>query len=96
MLVIRELLAGTTRFYDLRRGNPKMSPALPSKRRRSAERAHVVRNTVVNGHSTYSLTPSGQDLAGVVDDFRDVRGDDLLDTRRSARKVPSADTATMR
>ncbi|NMR28195.1 winged helix-turn-helix transcriptional regulator [Crystallibacter degradans] len=66
MLVIRELLAGSSRFNDLRRGNPKMSPALLSKRLRSLERAGVVRNTVVDGRSTYSLTPSGQDLAGVV------------------------------
>ena len=30
MLVIRELLAGSSRFNDLRRGVPHMSPALPS------------------------------------------------------------------
>ena len=31
-LVVRELLAGTTRFNDLRRGVPLMSPSLLSKR----------------------------------------------------------------
>jgi hypothetical protein len=52
LLIIRELLAGSTRFNDLRRGVPLMSPALLSQRlqqlerdgiieRRLAERAHV-------------------------------------------------------
>ena len=45
LLVVRELLAGSTRFNELRRGNPKMSPALLSKRLRTLERAGVVRRT---------------------------------------------------
>lgn len=32
MLLVRELLDGSTHFNDLRRGVPKMSPALLSKR----------------------------------------------------------------
>ena len=32
MMILRELLLGTTRFNDLRRGLPRMSPALLSKR----------------------------------------------------------------
>lgn len=67
MLVVRELLAGSTHFNDLRRGNPKMSPALLSKRLRTLERAGVVRRTVENGRSSYALTPSGEELRGVVD-----------------------------
>ncbi|HVK92380.1 MAG TPA: helix-turn-helix domain-containing protein, partial [Mycoplana sp.] len=31
VLVLRELLCGTTRFNDLRRGVPRMSPTLLSK-----------------------------------------------------------------
>jgi DNA-binding HxlR family transcriptional regulator len=42
LLVVRELLAGSTRFNQLRRGNPRMSPALLSKRLRSLEPAGVV------------------------------------------------------
>ena len=38
MLVIRELLEGSTQFNDLRRGVPKMSPALLSKRLKTLER----------------------------------------------------------
>ena len=38
-LVVRELLCGSTRFNDLRRGVPKMSPALLSKRLKELQRA---------------------------------------------------------
>ncbi len=41
-LVVRELLCGSTRFNDLRRGVPLMSPALLSKRLKTLERAGVV------------------------------------------------------
>ncbi|TJZ79301.1 helix-turn-helix transcriptional regulator [Rhodococcus oryzae] len=67
MLVVRELLAGSTHFNDLRRGNPKMSPALLSKRLRTLERAGVVRRTVEDGRSSYTLTACGEELGGVVE-----------------------------
>lgn len=67
LLVIRELLAGTTRFNDLRRGNPKMSPALLSKRLRSLERAGVVHRVTVGHHTTYTLTQAGEELRPIVD-----------------------------
>ena len=41
-LVVRELLCGSTRFNDLRRGVPLMSPALLSKRLKTLERVGVV------------------------------------------------------
>jgi len=67
LLVVRELLLGSKHFNDLRRGVPKMSPALLSKRLKSLSRAGVVERSDVDGRTTYSLTPCGQDLAGVVD-----------------------------
>jgi DNA-binding HxlR family transcriptional regulator len=67
MLVVRELLAGSTHFNDLRRGVPKMSPALLSKRLKSLTRAGVVERTEIGGRSTYSLTGCGKELADVVD-----------------------------
>ncbi len=67
LLVIRELLAGTTRFNDLRRGNPKMSPALLTKRLRSLERAGVVRRATVGHHTAYTLTEAGEELRPIVD-----------------------------
>ena len=67
LLIVRELLLGSTRFNELRRGVPRMSPALLSKRLRALERAGVVRRDDEDGRSRYSLTPSGQELKPVVD-----------------------------
>jgi DNA-binding HxlR family transcriptional regulator len=41
-LVLRELLSGSTRFNDLRRGVPRMSPTLLSKRLKELEEAGVI------------------------------------------------------
>ena len=67
MLVVRELLLGSRHFNDLRRGVPKMSPALLSKRLKSLTRAGVVERTEVEGRTAYSLTDCGKELAEVVD-----------------------------
>jgi DNA-binding HxlR family transcriptional regulator len=67
MLVVRELLLGSSHFNELRRGVPKMSPALLSKRLKSLTRAGVVERAENDGRTTYSLTPCGKELAGVVD-----------------------------
>ncbi len=68
LLVVRELLSGTTRFNELRRGVPKMSPALLSKRLRTLERAGVLRRTTDDGgRSAYQLTESGRELSTIVD-----------------------------
>ena len=67
LLVVRELLAGSTHFNELRRGNPKMSPALLSKRLRSLERAGVVRRDVEDGRTSYHLTDCGLELRPVVE-----------------------------
>ncbi|UYM06535.1 winged helix-turn-helix transcriptional regulator [Solicola gregarius] len=67
LLVVRELLAGSTHFNELRRGNPKMSPALLSKRLRTLERAGLVRRDTDAGRTSYRLTASGKELSTVVD-----------------------------
>ena len=41
MIVVRELVCGSTRFNDLKRGVPRMSPALLSKRLKDLELAGV-------------------------------------------------------
>ena len=66
MLVVRELVLGSRRFNELRRGNPRMSPALLSKRLRSLEVAGVVRREMVGGHASYTLTEAGRELEPVV------------------------------
>ena len=67
-LVLRELLCGSARFNDLRRGVPLMSPTLLSKRLKELEEAGVV-VTVPTGQSgiiEYKLTEAGEDLRPVV------------------------------
>lgn len=66
LLVVRELLLGSTHFNDLRRGVPKMSPTLLSKRLKSLTRTGVVERNESDGRATYSLTECGQELAAVV------------------------------
>ena len=66
-LIVREMLCGTTRFNDLRRGVPRMSPALLSKRLKELEKAGIV--AAVRGASgsvEYRLTPAGEDLRPIV------------------------------
>ena len=67
MLVVRELLLGSTHFNDLRRGVPKMSPALLSKRLKSLTRAGVIERAEIDGRTAYSLTQCGKELADVVE-----------------------------
>jgi len=66
MLVVRELILGSRRFNDLRRGNPRMSPALLSKRLRTLEQVGVIRREMVGGHASYTLTQAGRELEPVV------------------------------
>ena len=66
LLIVREMLLGSKHFNDLRRGVPKMSPALLSKRLKSLTRAGVIERSDVGGRTSYTLTPCGQELAGVV------------------------------
>ena len=42
MVLLRELIAGSTRFNELRRGVPRMSPALLSQRLKELEAAGIV------------------------------------------------------
>ena len=66
-LVLREMLCGTTRFNDLRRGVPLMSPTLLSKRLKELIDAGVVVGVRTgNGAVEYKLTRAGEDLRGVI------------------------------
>jgi DNA-binding HxlR family transcriptional regulator len=67
-LVLRELLCGTTRFNDLRRGVPRMSPSLLSKRLKELEEAGVIVAVPTSQPSVmdYKLTDAGEDLRPIV------------------------------
>ena len=70
MLVLRELMAGSTRFNDLRRGVPKMSPTLLSQRLKELEAAGVIKRRPAESETRnfeYQLTDAGKDLRGVVE-----------------------------
>jgi DNA-binding HxlR family transcriptional regulator len=67
LLLVRELVIGSERFNDLRRGLPRMSPALLSKRLHLLVRAGVVERVVDGSDVRYRLTEAGQELRPVVE-----------------------------
>jgi DNA-binding HxlR family transcriptional regulator len=68
-LVLRELLAGSHRFNELRRGVPLMSPTLLSDRLHRLERSGVVRRVRTAGerHWEYHLTEAGEAFRPVIE-----------------------------
>lgn len=70
MVLLRELVAGTTRFNDLRRGVPKMSPTLLSQRLKELEAAGLIErraSIAERGIFEYHLTEAGKDVRSVVE-----------------------------
>jgi DNA-binding HxlR family transcriptional regulator len=70
VMLLAQLLHGKTRFNDLRRGLPRMSSALLSKRLRDLEVAGIVARVRVPGpleFFEYELTDAGRDVGPVVD-----------------------------
>lgn len=65
-LVVRELLCGSTRFNDLRRGVPRMSATLLTQRLRKLEEVGVVRRVRGKAGWEYQLTPAGEELRPIV------------------------------
>ena len=72
VVVLRELIAGSTRFNDLRRGVPRMSPALLSQRLKELEASSIIAriaSTSEAGVFEYHLTPAGRALEPLVMGF---------------------------
>ena len=70
VVLLREMIAGSTRFNDLRRGVPNMSPTLLSQRLKELEAAGVIERRELRserGIFEYHLTESGKDLRPVVE-----------------------------
>jgi DNA-binding HxlR family transcriptional regulator len=65
VLVLRELVVGSTRFSDLRRGVPRMSPTLLSQRLREFEAAGILIHREAGDE--YILTDAGKDMQAVVE-----------------------------
>ncbi|HLS76181.1 MAG TPA: winged helix-turn-helix transcriptional regulator [Nocardia sp.] len=62
LLILRDLVLGSTRFNDLARGLPGLSRSLLAKRLRQFERAGLVRKTGTH----YVLTEAGHDLEPIL------------------------------
>lgn len=72
VVLLRELMGGSTRFNDLRRGVPRMSPALLSQRLKELEDAGILARKPVRGEPSvheYHLTKAGRELEPIVDAF---------------------------
>ncbi len=72
IVLIREFVAGSTRFNEFRRGVPRMSPALLSQRLKDLEAAGIVARTLSKadpGVFEYHLTESGRELGPIVEAF---------------------------
>ncbi len=67
LLIVRELVSGSQQFNDLRRGLPRMSPSLLSKRLQQLARAGIVERRAEGSDVRYVLTPAGQELRPVVE-----------------------------
>jgi DNA-binding HxlR family transcriptional regulator len=67
LLIVRELMLGSQHFNALRRGVPKMSPALLSKRLQTLVRAGVVERWEDGNRVTYRLSESGKELEPIVE-----------------------------
>ncbi len=70
VVLLRELIAGSTRFNDLHRGVPRMSTALLSKRLKELEKAGIIERIASPSERNmyeYHLTESGKDLRSVIE-----------------------------
>lgn len=67
LLVVRELIAGSTRFSELQKGLPLMSPTLLSTRLKQLLKAGVIERDGSKGSYSYILTPAGLELRSVVE-----------------------------
>jgi DNA-binding HxlR family transcriptional regulator len=65
-LVVRELLCGSTRFNDIRRGVPRISTTLLSQRLRKLEEIGVIERVRAAGGGEYRLTAAGEELRPLV------------------------------
>lgn len=67
LLVVREMVAGSTRFNEIKKGVPKMSPTLLSSRLKQLVAAGVVEKSGGKASHIYSLSPAGLELRPIVE-----------------------------
>ena len=82
LLVVRELLDGTKRFTEIRRGLAGLNPRTLAERLKMLERDGIVRRQAfaeVPPRVEYTLTPRGRSLASVLEAMGEWGTRDLLD-----------------
>lgn len=97
VLVLRELLLGTTRFSDFQRGISRMSPTLLAKRLRRLEECGIIIRKRLSGRKGYEyrLTAAGRELGPLIEILavwgmrwaRDQLTDDELDVEFLMREM---------
>ena len=89
VVLLREFIAGSTRFNDLRRGVPRMSPALLSQRLKQLQAAGVIARNPVRADPSvmeYELTEAGRQLAPLIEQFG-IWGQRWVDTELSLKNL---------
>lgn len=89
VVLLREFIAGSTRFNDLRRGVPRMSPALLSQRLKQLQAAGVITRNPVRADPSvmeYELTEAGRELAPLIEQFG-IWGQRWVDTELSLQNL---------
>ena len=66
LLVVRELLSGSSRFNEIRRGIPRISRTMLSQRLRELEDARVVTRQSDRNGPSYALSEAGMDLSSAI------------------------------
>jgi DNA-binding HxlR family transcriptional regulator len=69
LLIVRELLAGSSRFNELQRGLPGISRSVLAQRLRLLQREGVVVRVDEAPGTRYEMTPAGRELEGLLADF---------------------------
>jgi DNA-binding HxlR family transcriptional regulator len=71
LLLLREMLLGTTRFSRFQKAIPRMSPSILSKRLKMLEASDIiVRKPAITGQvSEYRLTRSGRELGPIIENM---------------------------
>lgn len=69
LLVVREILCGSTRFNDIRRGIPRVSRTVLSERLKALVFAGAITRTDGPRGQEYALTDAGRELANLVSDL---------------------------
>jgi DNA-binding HxlR family transcriptional regulator len=66
LLIVREILCGSSRFNDIRRGIPRISKTMLSERLQALVHAGALCRSDGAAGPEYALTPAGQELAELV------------------------------